>query len=88
MSNKKCKMCCEDAKWKWNGEYYCQFCLCTELEVWQRDMPLVCEMCRADLGREYYTDSEGYTFCSPECALEFNDAKKLGEENGDNESGN
>lgn len=29
MSDKKCKLCCEDAKWKWNGDFYCQFCLRT-----------------------------------------------------------
>lgn len=88
MSEKKCKVCCSDAKWVWKDGYYCQRCLRAELEVWQQDRPRVCEMCRADLDdRVYYTDSEDNPFCSPECALEYYDAKKLEEEN-DNESGN
>lgn len=75
MSDKKCRMCCSDAKWMWKGNYYCQFCLRTVLNVWQEDAPRVCEMCRADLDdMVYYTDGKDNPFCSPECALKYNDA--------------
>lgn len=84
MSDKKCTMCREDAKWEWGGEYYCQFCLRTELNVWQEDAPRRCEMCGADLDNVYYTDDEDNPFCSPECALEFNGASLI-EEGDDDE---
>lgn len=83
--HKKCKMCCSDAKWELDGEYYCQFCLRTELNVWQDEAPRACEMCGAHLGSVYYTDDEDNPFCSPECALKYNGAERLEEDN-DNES--
>lgn len=83
MSEKKCRMCCEDAKWVWNGSYYCQFCLRTELNVWREDAPCACEMCGAHLNSAYYTDDEDNPFCSPECALEYNDAMLVEEQDDD-----
>lgn len=78
--HKKCRMCCSDAKWVWKHGYYCQTCLRAELEVWREDMPRVCEWCGADLDSAYYTDSEDNAFCSPVCALKYNDAVLVEEE--------
>jgi hypothetical protein len=37
-------------------------------------------MCGDPLDRVYYTDSEDNAFCSAQCALEYNGAKKLEKE--------
>lgn len=39
MSDKKCRMCGADAKFVWNGGYYCRVCLRAALEVWEQNMP-------------------------------------------------
>lgn len=84
MSKKKCKLCCEDATWKLDGDYYCEFCVRSELDVHGFAAPRICEMCGDHLDRVYYTDSEDNAFCSPKCALEFHGAEKLEEEQEDN----
>lgn len=78
--HKKCKVCGDNAEWELDSEYYCEFCVRTELEVHSMCTPRICEMCGNHLDRVYYTDSEDNAFCSAKCALEFNDAKKLEEE--------
>lgn len=85
MSNKKCKVRGDNAKWELDSECYCEFCVCTELDVHGICAPCICEMCGNHLDRVYYTDSEDNAFCSAKCALEFNDAKKLEEDDGDND---
>ena len=45
MSEKKCKVCGADAEWDFDGDCYCEFCLCTEFDVQQNDAPHICEMC-------------------------------------------
>lgn len=78
--HKKCKMCCSDAKYVWNGSYYCRGCLRTELEVFEQDMPRICEMCGDPLDDKYYADINGDPFCSVKCAFEYNDVCELEEE--------
>lgn len=85
MSKKKCRMCCEDAKWEWNDKFYCQFCLRIELTVRRQNAPRICEMCGAHLDDVYYTDDEDNPFCSAECALRYNDACEIEEEQEDDE---
>lgn len=84
MSEKKCEMCGDNAEWELDSEYYCEFCARDKLDVHGTCAPRICEMCGDPLDRVYYTDSEDYAFCSAKCALEFNDAKKLEEEQDDN----
>lgn len=85
MSEKKCKVCGDNAEWELDGECYCEFCVRTELDVHGIGTPRICEMCGNHLDSVYYTDSESYAFCSAKCALEFNDAKKLEAETNDDE---
>ncbi len=80
MSEKKCRMCCEDAKWELDGDCYCEFCARIQLDVHGMCAPRICEMCGDPLDRVYYTDSEDNAFCSAQCALEYNGAKKLEKE--------
>ncbi len=86
MSDKKCKSCCEDAKWEWGGDCYCEFCLRNEFEVWEQDVPRVCEMCGASINRIYYTDGEGTPFCTAKCAIEYNGACEIEKEQEKDES--
>lgn len=79
MSEKKCKMCGDNAEWELDGECYCEFCVRTELDVHGICAPRICEMCGAPLDRVYYTDSNDNAFCSAKCALEYNGAS-YGEE--------
>lgn len=83
MSDKKCKVCDVDAEWEWDGELYCEDCLGREFEVQWNDRPRICEMCGAPLDKVYYTEDEGYPFCSPKCALEFHGASVIEEEQED-----
>lgn len=86
MSEKKCRMCCSDAEWLWNGSYYCRACLRAALEVWEQNMPHICQMCGDPLDDKYYADINDYPFCSVKCALEYNKAEELAEEQeGDDE---
>lgn len=85
--HKKCKMCYSDAKFVWEGSYYCKVCLRSELEVMEQNMPHICEMCGNPLDDVYYADLNSDPFCSLECALEYNGAV-LVEEEDDDESGN
>lgn len=87
MSDKKCKVCGDNAEWEFDGKCYCEFCVRTELDVHGICAPCICEMCGNHLDREYYTDSEYNAFCSAKCALEYNDACEI-EENDDDKSGN
>ena len=77
MSDKKCKTCGADAEWEFDGECYCEWRVCTELNVQWQDVPLRCEMCGNTLDRVYYTDNEGTPFCTVKCALEYNDACEI-----------
>lgn len=74
MSDRKCKVCGDNAEWEFDGECYCEFCVRTELDVHGNCTPRICEMCGDPLDRVYYTDSEDNAFCSPKCALEYNGA--------------
>lgn len=80
MSEKKCKVCGANAEWEFDSDHYCECCLCTEFDVQWNDRPRICEMCGEPLDKVYYTEDEGYPFCSRKCALEFHDAEKLEEE--------
>lgn len=80
-------MCGADAEWELDSEYYCEFCARTELEVHGVCTPRECRQCGVCLDRVYYTDCEDNAFCSAKCALEYNGAV-LVEEDNDNESGN
>ena len=53
--------------------------------MWQEDAPRACEMCGAHLNSSYYTDDEDNPFCSPECALKYNDACEIEEEGQDDD---
>lgn len=44
------------------------------LDVQWDNAPRICEMCGAHLDSVYYTEIEGYVFCSAKCALEFHGA--------------
>ena len=83
MSEKKCKVCGAPAEWQWDGEFYCENCIRTEFDVQWNDAPHACEMCGEPLDIKYYTEVEGYTFCSAKCALEFHGVCELGEERDD-----
>lgn len=83
MSEKKCKVCGADAEWDFDGDCYCEFCLCTEFDIQQNDAPHICEMCGDFFEDTYYTDSDGYAFCSVKCALEFHGVCELEEEEDD-----
>ena len=74
MSDKKCNACGANAEWELYGECYCEFCACVELYVQRIDAPRICEMCGDALDSVYYTDGGCYAFCSAKCALEYNDA--------------
>lgn len=86
MSEKKCRMCGDDAKWELDSECYCEFCARTELDVHAFVMPRRCEMCGNTLDRVYYTDGECNAFCSAKCALEYNDACEI-ENSGEEQDG-
>jgi hypothetical protein len=86
--HRKCKLCGDNANWGLDGDCYCEFCLRTELGVVGVYSPRECKQCGVSLDRIYYLDGEGYTFCSAKCAFEYHDAKKLDEEEQDDESGN
>lgn len=74
MSKKKCKVCGADAEWEFDSEYYCECCLCVEFDVQRDNAPRICETCGDPLDDTYYTEIEGYVFCSAKCALEFHGA--------------
>lgn len=80
MSDKKCKVCGGNAEWEFDSDLFCEDCLCTEFEVQWTDLPRICEMCGKSLGKVYYTEDEGYPFCSRKCALEFHGASGIEEE--------
>lgn len=86
MSEKKCKVCGATAEWEFDSDYYCEDCLCTEFEVQWNDRPRVCEMCGKPLDKVYYTEDEGYPFCSRKCALEFHGASRAEEVQDDGEA--
>lgn len=83
MSEKKCKVCGADAEWEWDGDLFCEGCLRTEFEVQWNDRPLICEMCGEPLDKVYYTEDEGYPFCSVKCALEFHGGAEIKEQEDD-----
>lgn len=83
MSDKKCKVCGAPAEWEWDGECYCMLCLGTEFDVQWSNAPRICEMCGAHLDDVYYTEIEGYAFCSVKCALEFHGGAEIKEKNDD-----
>lgn len=74
MSEMKCKTCGDSAEWESNGDCYCEFCARLQLDVHGICAPQVCATCNNPLGRVYYTDSEDNAFCSAKCALEYNGA--------------
>lgn len=87
MSDKKCS-CGEPAEWEFDSEFYCEYCLGVELDIQEVDSPRRCEQCGTSIKGSYFTDNDdGNAFCSRECALKYNGAERLEEEN-DNESGN
>lgn len=77
MSEKKCKTCGANAEWELDGECYCEWCVCMELDVKWLDTPRICEMCGDALDNVYYIDGEKTPFCSVKCALEYNDAREM-----------
>lgn len=79
MSEKKCRMCGDAAEWEWDSDFYCEYCLCIELDIEEVDIPRRCEQCGTLIKGSYFTE-DGNAFCSRECAFEYNDAKKLKEE--------
>lgn len=83
MSEKKCKVCGVNTDWVYNNESFCACCLCTEFDVQWHEAPRYCLKCYERIERLYYTDSNGYQFCSEECALEFNGAHVEEEKNDD-----
>lgn len=85
MSSKKCKVCSANAEWEFDSDYYCEDCLCTKFDVQWNDAPHACDMCGWQLDDLYYTDCEGYTFCSTKCALEFHGVSAIEEEREDDE---
>lgn len=85
MSEKKCDMCGAPAEWKWEGDDYCEDCLCTNLCIQEVDPPRRCEQCGVPIKGSYFTDDDDdNAFCSKKCALEYYDAKKLEVEQEDN----
>lgn len=83
--HKKCKLCGDNAEWELDDDCYCEFCARIKLDVHGICAPQACATCNNPLGRVYYTDSGDNTFCSTKCALEYNDANKLEEEEQDDD---
>lgn len=80
MSDKKCKMCGDRAEWELDGKCYCEFCARAELDVHCFATPRRCDMCGNTLDKVYYADAECNAFCSAKCALEYNGACEIEQE--------
>lgn len=85
MSEKKCKTCGAPAEWVYYDEPVCERCLSSGLDIKEVIPPCRCDQCSIPIYGCYIIDEYDDAFCSRECAFKYYDAKKLGEEDNDQE---